>query len=118
MTEHEQSHYAQLTGLDAIARAASPLLPASSHDGISVLDDDERFAHECVHHLISSRGVKNVMTALEGIAAAWGANLPSRDRTSHNWAVVTDEIYENVRVRTYTPATKKTVSTGRLKKSG
>ncbi len=89
LAQSDAKAYMEATGLDVLRRASealsslggpTPRIEIEEIDEDSARDPDHLTAHAFLNSLIEDRGAKNIVTALEGLAAAWAIDLPPRIR--------------------------------------
>jgi transcriptional regulator with XRE-family HTH domain len=90
-----------LSSAIASARLSSGLLGVQAQTSI-----DDQTAHIWLERLISERGAINVLSSLEGLAAAWAIDLPPRVNDAHHlprWVRYDREDESGYHVTVYTP---------------
>lgn len=89
MADEEASVFLRLAGLDQGLKAVQPSADATrataaasmpaAKEVIEARNDPDRWsAHIFLEDLMAERGAKNILTALESLAAAWSIDLPPR----------------------------------------
>ena len=114
LTQNERENYTQLTGLTAFMklsdmhaekalaerRATKQAVANADLASIVASTPDEDTAHTWVMKLMEEVGAVKVLAGLEGLAAAWGIDLPPRSRaddltsTNRRWALINNFVDE------------------------
>jgi len=107
--EASAAAYFQAAGMTAMVDVARKAAAATFADLTATdFDLEAQTAHLWVERLVHEKGARNVLTALEGLAAGWGVDLPPRLKYGQPGPRWVEYAYEEggLRVREFIPTNR------------